>query len=84
MSGTITDMALRKCPACKDFYIEDDRMYLDTDRCPRCGADVHAARPFSFGLGSAGSTAAADAWELEDGSGFWETEDGSGFWESEA
>lgn len=29
---------LRLCPVCKHTWLEDDRMYEDPDRCPRCGA----------------------------------------------
>jgi Zn-finger nucleic acid-binding protein len=37
MSGPIAEMPIRKCPHCGAIYIEDDRMYEDVDRCPKCG-----------------------------------------------
>jgi hypothetical protein len=85
LSGTIADMSIRRCPACGGIYVEDDRMYLDTDRCPACGVCV-LERPVLFGIGgrSASGRVPAGAWELEDGSGHWELEDGSGYWEGES
>lgn len=33
---------IRVCPACRTIFIEDDQMYLDPNRCPKCGADLTA------------------------------------------
>jgi hypothetical protein len=49
MNGTIQDMALRQCRKCLVAYIEDDRMYLDVDRCPNCGAYASAWGCFGGG-----------------------------------
>ena len=43
MSGDITDLSVRHCSSCELIYIEDDRMYIDTSLCPRCGSDLSAA-----------------------------------------
>ena len=40
MSGDIVDLPVRKCPACTAIFIQDDRMYLDPQICPRCGSDL--------------------------------------------
>jgi ribosomal protein S27AE len=37
-------MAVRYCPQCKGVYVEDDRIQRDTNRCPRCGADLSAQK----------------------------------------
>ncbi|WP_157468627.1 hypothetical protein [Desulfatibacillum aliphaticivorans] len=29
---------LRKCPACGEGWVEDDRLMEDPERCPNCGA----------------------------------------------
>lgn len=42
MSGLISDMPIRVCPSCTAVFIEDDRMYLDSQLCPRCGTDLSA------------------------------------------
>lgn len=39
MSGPIVDLPLRVCAACRIVYMEDDRMYEDPSRCPRCGGE---------------------------------------------
>ena len=31
-------MPVRVCNKCLATYIEDEKMYLEPDRCPRCGA----------------------------------------------
>lgn len=49
MSGTINDMALRICRACRKMYVEDDQMYVDINRCPNCGADLSANEPSEIG-----------------------------------
>jgi phage FluMu protein Com len=36
MSGDITDLPVRRCPACDLVFVEDNQMYLEPDRCPRC------------------------------------------------
>lgn len=45
---TINAMPVRVCPfpGCHCIWIEDDRMYKDVNRCPRCGRDVTT---FSYG-----------------------------------
>lgn len=37
-SEGMVDFVLRVCPFCKSAYMEDDRMYEEPERCPRCGA----------------------------------------------
>lgn len=39
MSGDITDLPVRRCPSCGCVYMEDEQMYLDPSRCPRCNAE---------------------------------------------
>lgn len=31
---------LRVCWSCRELWVEDDAMYEDADRCPRCGASA--------------------------------------------
>ena len=40
MSGDIVDLPVRICPACGALFVEDDRMYLDPQICPRCGSGM--------------------------------------------
>lgn len=39
MSGAIEDLPLRVCAQCRAVYMEDDHMYDEPQRCPRCNAD---------------------------------------------
>lgn len=80
MSGTITDMALRICACCRRPWIEDDRMYLDPNRCPHCGA-MPGDCPFLFGRAAA-AVVPATAWELNEGDGHYESNEGGGYYES--
>lgn len=43
MSGDITDLPVRRCPACGQVYVEDDRMYLSPERCPACNASAETS-----------------------------------------
>ncbi|MDD4339209.1 MAG: hypothetical protein PHV00_05965 [Syntrophales bacterium] len=36
MGGDIADLPVRRCPACGQVFVEDDRMYRFPDRCPAC------------------------------------------------
>lgn len=38
MSGDISDLPVRRCPACGLVFVEDNQMYLAPERCPNCGA----------------------------------------------
>lgn len=38
MSGPIVDMPVHVCRQCLAIWIEDDQMYDNPGRCPRCGA----------------------------------------------
>ena len=38
MSGPIQDLPLRVCRKCQAIFMEDDRMYEEPERCPKCGA----------------------------------------------
>lgn len=42
MSGPISDLPLRVCPSCTAIFVQDDRMYFDSQICPRCGSDLSA------------------------------------------
>jgi len=42
----VTDMDIRVCPRCRRYYIADERMFEDTDRCPHCGAMVEPREYF--------------------------------------
>lgn len=33
----IVDLPVRVCPKCLTVYMEDDHMYVEPDRCPKCG-----------------------------------------------
>lgn len=35
---------LRVCPACQEIFVEDDSMWVEPDRCPKCGAVLEDAR----------------------------------------
>ncbi len=37
MSGPIADMPVNVCRSCRTVFIEDDRMYREPERCPKCG-----------------------------------------------
>jgi len=37
MSGPIQDLPVRVCQQCGALWVEDDQMYEDPARCPRCG-----------------------------------------------
>lgn len=80
MSGTIVDMPLRVCCGCRKLWIEDDRMYLDPQRCPCCGA-VACECELQFPRGSI-STLPAGAWELNEGGGYFELNEGGGYFET--
>jgi len=40
MSGDITDLPVRRCPACGLVFMEDEQMYREPARCPRCNTEV--------------------------------------------
>lgn len=39
MSG-IQDLPICVCRSCKTVWMPDDRMYLEPDRCPKCGREI--------------------------------------------
>lgn len=40
---------VRKCPACPEYWIEDDQMYEDPNVCPHCGVDAGDIMKDRFG-----------------------------------
>lgn len=58
----MTDLALRVCPACRELWMEDDRMYFDPDRCPHCGGYPEDCA-FFFGGGAGGAAADGATWQ---------------------
>lgn len=40
---------VRKCSVCPAYWIEDNRMYIDPNVCPACGADAGDFIPDRYG-----------------------------------
>jgi hypothetical protein len=76
LSGLIVDLPVRHCASCELIFIEDGRMYVDTDLCPRCGSDLSSAAREGGGgsvrtiLSRAHVMATEDGFGLKDQDGF--------------
>ena len=45
MGGPIVDSPLYVCRACKTTWLEDPQMYVEPERCPRCGQTAGEGEP---------------------------------------